>query len=205
MIFGHNTNVKSGGATYHVQTEDRGTASALIETTVYGNGQVVHRKAGHYADLLPLDERREGALKKRLDEQHVQVVEAIRSGALRLAAAPAAPAHAVKVPRRARALLSLKLTNENAWLSGRRASLQISVRDASGDAVAGARVVARVEGASAPAEHAGESDAAGQARLEFDLPKMNDAAGALIVEASRGAAAGRLRFQLRARPRVPVA
>ena len=35
MIFGHNTNVSLGQTTYHVQTEDAGITSALIDTTVF--------------------------------------------------------------------------------------------------------------------------------------------------------------------------
>jgi hypothetical protein len=43
MLFGHNTNVKAGETTFHVQTEDRGTTNALIDTTVYFQGRVLHR------------------------------------------------------------------------------------------------------------------------------------------------------------------
>ena len=84
MIFGHNTNVSAGKTKYHVQTEDAGTASALIDTTVYGGGRVLHRRTNNYHDLLPLNPDREAALKLRLDEQHRQVLEEIRTGALYL-------------------------------------------------------------------------------------------------------------------------
>jgi hypothetical protein len=66
MLFGHNTNVSVGENTYHVQTEDRGTASALIDTTVYCGGRVLHRRANNYFDLLPLTPDTEEALKLRL-------------------------------------------------------------------------------------------------------------------------------------------
>src|SRR6266481_1397034 len=71
MLFGHNTNVKAGDTTYHVQTEDRGVAHALIDTTVYFRGRVLHRRTNNYFDLLPLDADRERELKLRVDAGNV--------------------------------------------------------------------------------------------------------------------------------------
>src|SRR6266851_9240284 len=85
MLFGHNSNVKAGDITYHVQTEDRGATNALIDTTVYFRGHVLHRRTNNYFDLLPLNPDRERALKLRVDEQHRSIVEDIRSGKLTLA------------------------------------------------------------------------------------------------------------------------
>src|SRR6202047_3825005 len=97
MIFGHNTNVSVGAHKYHVQTEDAGASSALIDTTVYASGRVLHRRTNNYLDLLPLNADREKALKLRLDEQHRQVLEEIRTGALCLPPpTPAADAPAIQ-------------------------------------------------------------------------------------------------------------
>src|SRR5579859_5660928 len=85
MVFGHNSNLKFGSATLHVQTEDRGANHALIDTTVYYQGRVLHRRTNNYHDLLPLNEENQQALKSRVDEQHRTVLEAIRSGDLQLA------------------------------------------------------------------------------------------------------------------------
>ena len=85
MVFGHNTNVKIGAVTYHVQTEDRGEAHALIDTTVYYQGRVLHRRTNNYFDLLPANEDRKQALKLRVDEQHHTVLEEMQSGSLQLA------------------------------------------------------------------------------------------------------------------------
>lgn len=84
MVFGHNTNIKLGGVTYHVQTEDRGVSHALIDTTVYFRGRVLHRRTNNYYDLLPLNEDTEQALKLRVDEQHRTVLEEMRDGSLQL-------------------------------------------------------------------------------------------------------------------------
>jgi hypothetical protein len=101
MLFGHNSNVKVGEVTFHVQTEDRGITTALIDTTVYYLGRVMHRRTNNYHDLIPLDPDREEALRLRLDEQHRSTLEDIRSGALHLAAPPqpAREAHAQEAPR----------------------------------------------------------------------------------------------------------
>jgi hypothetical protein len=94
MVFGHNTNITLGDVTYHVQTENRGEFLALIDTTVYFRGCVLHRRTNNYYDLLPLNEDREQALKLRLDEQHRTVLEEMRNGTLQLALPPAALAQA---------------------------------------------------------------------------------------------------------------
>jgi hypothetical protein len=217
MLFGHNTNVKAGDTTYHVQTEDRGVAHALIDTTVYFRGRVLHRRTNNYFDLLPLDAGREQALKLRVDEQHRTIVEQIQSGALSVAlppdekpaAAPAPPAPAA--PAQAPAAvptsssLKLELRNPKTWLSGKRASLQIAVRDQAGKAADGAIVTTKVDGAAAPAEFSTVTDGAGNAQLEFEMPPLSNAEAALVVEAFRGNAKGQLRFQLRMKPRVPSA
>ena len=70
MLFGHNSDVKVGETVFHVQTEDRGTANALIDTTVYCRGRVLHRRTNNYFDLLPLSPEHENLLRKRIDDQH---------------------------------------------------------------------------------------------------------------------------------------
>ena len=101
MVFGHNTNVTVGDAQYHVQTEDRGAAHATIETTVYNQGRLIHKRKIEYRELLPLDRAKEVALKQRLDEQHRAVMEDLKSGALKPPAAAQQPAAKRAVPSQA--------------------------------------------------------------------------------------------------------
>jgi hypothetical protein len=206
MLFGHNSNVKAGDATFHVQTEDRGATNALIDTIVYFRGRVLHRRTNNYFDLLPLNPGREQALKVRLDEQHRAVLEELRTGALHLSlpqeeiSAPQTPA-AVQAPQ----VLLLELINAKSWLSGKRALLQVAVRNEAHQAVGGATVSARVDGAAEASEFSVQSGDFGHAQLEFDMPRLAGAEPALIIEASKGNAMGHLRFQLRSKPRVPSA
>jgi hypothetical protein len=210
MLFGHNSNVKIGEMHYHVQTEDRGTSHAVIDTMVYHNGRVLHRRANSYADLLPLDARREEELKQRVSAQHQAILEELRCGSLKLAqhAMPTAPAKPKGAPSDAgaRDSLSLELLNAKNWLAGRRATLQILIsRKEDGAAVSGASVTARIEGAAEPARYSTASGLDGKAKLAFDMPALAGAECALVIEASNGKDQARLHFQLRAKPKVPAA
>jgi hypothetical protein len=211
MIFGHNTNVSVGAHKYHVQTEDAGTSSALIDTTVYAGGRVLHRRTNNYLDLLPLNADTEKALKLRLDEQHRQVLEEIRTGVLCLPPptppAPPAPPSSVSsqaAQKHQSESLSIELLNPKTWLAGKRVTLQLRVTDAQGHPVAGAKIAASVSGAAEPANFFTESAATGEAHLAFEMPRLTDPNAALLIEATRGSAKAHMRFQLRARQRVPV-
>jgi hypothetical protein len=102
-------------------------------------------------------------------------------------------------------VLTLVLINAKTWLAGKRATLDVSVQNReSGEAVNHARVVARVDGADSN-EFAAETGIDGRAQMEFDMPRLTGADPALVIEAFHGDAKGQLRFQLRAKPRVPAA
>ena len=207
MLFGHNSNVDVGTDVVHVQTEDRGTNHAFIDTTVHWKGRVLHRRTNNYLDLLPLDGEKENALKARLDDQHRAVIEDIRTGALQLTfpAAPTAPAPAqTPVARKAHPVapvLKVELTNAKSWLAGKRATLQLMLRDAAGNPVAGAETKACVAGADA-AEFSTLTGEDGCALLQFEMLKLSGSEVALVIEATHGEAKGHLRFQLRVKPRA---
>jgi len=215
MLFGHNTDVKVGEAHYHVQTEDRGESHAIIDTTVYFGGRVLHRRTNSYKDLLPLDVTREDQLRKRVDGQHYQVLEELRGGTLKLpehtvAKRVAADGHSAGVPAPSVAVpsdqIALELRNAKNWLVGKRATLQISVfRKDNGAGVLGAKVAARIEGAAEASEVAAATDSDGNTQLAFDMPRLAAADCALVIQATSGAAHAALRFQLRAKPKVPTA
>jgi hypothetical protein len=201
MLFGHNSNVRVGDTVYHVQTEDRGTSHAVIDTMVYHNGRVLHRRANSYADLLPLDAAREQKLKERVSSQHQAVLDALRSGALKFAQ-PVTPPAASAVSD----LLALELLNAKSWLSGKRATLQVLVfRKDDGAAVSGARVTARIDGAAEPSQYSTATGTDGKAQLAFDMPRLAGAECALVIEGYNGKSEARLHFQLRAKPKIPAA
>ncbi len=212
MVFGHNTNVTLGTITYHVQTEDRGVSHALLDTTVYHHGRVLHRRTNSYFDLLPLDGDREQALKLRLDEQHRTVLEEMRAGVIQLAiphgeeAANPAPttstesAVVMQAPRK----LRVELTNARSWLTGKHASLQVSVHQENEEPAEGAQIQVEIEGSGEPRVYTAEAGIAGQAHIEFDMPRITSAEAALAIRAVKFGSEGHLRFSLRAKPKVPA-
>lgn len=204
MIFGHNTDVNLHGTVYHVQTEDRGSQNALLETTVYCRGRVLHRLVNNYFDLLPLNPDKEAALKLRLDAQHRLVLEEMRTGVLVLAPPPIPGPEAVP-PQLAAIPLHLELANPRTWLKGKQAELIIVVKNSGGAAVSGATTTARVEGAATPVTQAALSGVDGVVHLAFEMPALNSTEAAVVIDASHGSARGRLRFQLRAKSRIPTA
>jgi hypothetical protein len=213
MIFGHNTNVKVGEMTFHVQTEDRGEAHGLIDTTVYYQGRVLHRRTNNYYDLRPLDEDRVGALKLRLDEQHRVVLEEMHSGKLSLAipalaATPTKPVAPAVVEREevaavARRKLQVELLNPKAWLSGKHVSLVVAVKEENGGAAEHASVKVEVEGSGSEHVYGGEVGPDGQVKIEFEMPRITAGEAAILIRAETAHAEGHLRFALKAKPRVP--
>ncbi len=207
MAFGHNTNATFHNTTYHVQTEDRGAEHPFVDTTVYFKGQVLHRRTHSYQDLLPLSPENEKTLGGRLDAQHFAVVEEIRSGALRLAAAGGArvsQSPPAEKPALVRREIEVELLNPRSWLEGNRAHLEVAVREkGAGKIVAGARVAARIEGAASPFETTAETGADGRALVAFEMPRLAGGDAALVVEARQGIENAHLKFQLKAKPKVP--
>src|SRR5216683_467616 len=102
-------------------------------------------------------------------------------------------------------VLSLELLNAKTWLSGKHALLQVAVRNEASQAVGGATVSARVDGAAEVTQFSTKTSDFGRAQFEFDMPRLSGAEPALVIEASKGNARGHLRFQLRSKPRVPSA
>jgi hypothetical protein len=213
MVFGHNTNLTIGNITFHLQTEDRGESHALIDTTVYYHGRVLHRRTNNYFDLLPMNEDRQQALKLRLDEQHRTVIEEIRSGELQLAIPPAIDAlhpaepppagqHEPSQPPTEPRKLLLELTNAKSWLSGKHAKLQLTVRELGGDPVLGAQIRVEIEGSENGTPLQGQTGALGHAQIEFDMPRITGPEPALVIHAENHTGKGHLRFALRAKPRV---
>jgi hypothetical protein len=208
MLFGHNTNVTLGSRTFHVQTEDRGEPHALIDSTVFYQGRVLHRRTNNYFDLLPMNAEHEEALKMRVEEQHRVVIEEMRSGKLHLPTPPEVltPDLWQKSAELAGSLektkLLLELANAKSWLSGKSARLQIAVRKQDGSPASGARVSVRFEGSDGAEPLHGQTDSYGEAVIEFEMPRITSPDAGLVISAENHSGKGHLRFALRAKPRA---
>lgn len=215
MPFGHNSNVRAGGILYHIQTEDRGTHHPFIDTTVYCQGRVLHRRSTNYDDIVGMGEGLETFLQRLVEEQHRSVVEEIRAGTLALSAeqeawraGPGQEHGDAGAPGASAALaegLRVKLQNPGTWMAGGNATLKVQVLAKNSETpIAGAEVEARIEGAITPASHKGVTDSAGQTELSFPMPRFGPEGGALVIRASGAEGQDEVRYLLRAKPQTPA-
>lgn len=195
---------------FHVQTEDRGGSHALIDTTVYFQGRVLHRRTNNYFDLLPLNEDSQRALKMRVDEQHREVLEEIRNGELALTipagreAMAAVKTEQAPVAESKPRKLSLELLNARRWLMGKQVTLDVAVQGENGTPVADVNVSAEIEGGAGNAVHRSVTGHTGRATISFEMPKLTGAEAALVIRLDGSNPCAPLRYALRAKPRVPV-
>ena len=118
MSSGFNTDIKVGEQVFHVQTEDRGPAHPIIDTAVYQNGRILHRRAFNYSELSRSDSFTVEDLRFRVEEQHRAVIEDIRSGVLDTEIASASAATQSSRPGG----IQLQLLNPGSWLSAGKVS-----------------------------------------------------------------------------------
>jgi len=79
MIFGFNTDIKSGNTVYHVQSEARQN-ERLLQTQIFVRGQCIGKKAASYSDLFDHAEFSEDRMHQMLKSQHKDTVESVRAG-----------------------------------------------------------------------------------------------------------------------------
>jgi|HubBroStandDraft_5_1064220.scaffolds.fasta_scaffold36531_3 hypothetical protein len=201
MSSGFNTDVKSGDRVLHVQTEDRGPNHPSIDTVVYQNGRIFHRKASNYEQFAASPEFSSEELHKRVAEQHKAVIESIRAGELdaeiatAAAEANAAAAAAVKA-----AGIQVQLLNPGSWLSAGHVALDVEVsRRADKQPLSGAQVEALIEGSLTGERHAGVCDDQGRVKIKFPLPQLGKDDLALVIHAKADAAKDEIRFAMRTR------
>ena len=87
MLTGFNTDIDFEGVTYHVQTEDRGSTNPLIESLVYVKGEILATRRTEYSDLLEAGAEMP-AIKTLMEQQHRNIVDAIRTGRIDLLSEP---------------------------------------------------------------------------------------------------------------------
>jgi hypothetical protein len=81
MLPGFNTNVRHGGALFHVQTEDSGRSHPHVITHLYHGGTILASEKRSYAehvDAADLARR----VREVMDAQHNAMLESLRSGDL---------------------------------------------------------------------------------------------------------------------------
>ena len=196
MSSGFNTDVTVGEQVFHVQTEDRGPSHPIIDTAVYQNGRILHRRALNYTELAESVSFTSEDLRRRVEEQHRAVIDDLRSGALDSEIASASTATQANRPSG----IQLQLLNPGSWLSAGKVSLEVEVsRRADRQPQVGASVEAFIEGALDDTRHSGTSDEQGRVRIQFSLPPLGKGDLALVIHAHAGSWKDEVRFTMRSR------
>jgi hypothetical protein len=196
MSSGFNTDVKVGEQVFHVQTEDRGPSHPIIDTAVYQNGRILHRRALNYSELAESAAFTSEDLRRRVEEQHRAVIDDLRSGVLDSEIASASTATQANRPSG----IQLQLLNPGSWLSAGKVSLEVEVsRRADRQPQVGASVEAFIEGALDDTRHLGTSDEQGRVRILFPLPPLGKGDLALVIHAHTGSWKDEVRFTMRSR------
>jgi hypothetical protein len=79
MILGQNANVRHGGRTFHVQTEDSGRAHPHVITHLYYEGTILASERRDYAEIVGAPDLA-ARVRRLMEEQHAAMVERLRSG-----------------------------------------------------------------------------------------------------------------------------
>jgi hypothetical protein len=196
MSSGFNTDVHVDDHVFHVQTEDRGPSHPVIDTVVYQYGRILHRRSSNYEHFLGSTEFTPEGLRERVEEQHRQVMDDLREGAL-----AEQIAGALELATRAGGI-QVQLLNPTSWLEGGNVKLDVEiVRRADRQPLAGAQVEAAIEGAAEASRHAGTSDDQGRVRIGFPLPPLGKGDLALVINARADGGKDEIRFAMRSRPK----
>ncbi len=187
MNRGFNSNIQLGHIAYHVQTEDRGSDHPFIDTTVYAEGRVLHRRSTSYQELVGSARVSRDELQQRIEQQHRGVIEELRAGTLKLEPAG----------------IEVQLLNPTSWLASGKVTLQIEARDqVARQPVADVSIEATLEGAPEPARFAARTNAQGYAELSFSLPPLGPNGATLVIRAVSPSGEEEIRYQVRPKPRA---
>lgn len=210
MSSGFNTDVRVGERVFHVQTEDRGPAHPRIDTAVYHSGRVVHRLSTDYHEFAASDGFSDEILRQRVHDQHRQVLDSLKTGALGAevsALVDAAVPGSFQIgadPGNSSGIV-VQLQNPGSWLSAGHVSLDVEIlRKADHKPEPDVLVEAMIEGSLHEEKHAGKSDEHGRAKIKFPLPPLGKGDLALVIHAKGTAGGDSLRFTMRSRAKTPA-
>jgi hypothetical protein len=197
--------VNVDGQKFNVETEARGGERPAIDTTVYSGGRVIYRRVKSYDDLLAAQQPDVEALQERVNAQHRDVVDDLKSGALKFGETGPAPKLLVPpAPIEFPKGIEIRLLNAGSWLAHGTASLNIEVRGrASHKPASGVTVEIIMEGARPEFRLQAGTDPRGRVSLAFPMPKLSAEGGELVIRA--GGAAGRDELRYKLKPKVRVA
>jgi hypothetical protein len=218
VVFGFNTNVRVADRVFHVQTEDLGEQRRVIDTSVYVEGRVVHHRSSPYERLPPAADA--AGLRRRVEHQHREVIELLRSGNLALdAPAPAAPATRAGAPAADTAgagegagatpagafAVEIRFAGAPPTIVAGKAKIEIQVvSHADKQPVPGASVGVMLEGANPPLNVQVETNAGGRATIMFPMRGQALDGAHFVIRARAQGAEDAIRIAMRPKAAAAV-
>jgi hypothetical protein len=198
MNIGFNTEVRVGEHACHVQTEVHGPARPVIETVVYVQGRVFHRRSQKYVEVGASSDSIEEALRKRVEDQHRAVIRELRTGSISIH-----PELRESADRPAGSGIEVQLLNPASWVSAGTATLEIEVlARVDRKPLSSVRIEVTLEGTQGPIRFTGRSDERGHVQLSFPMPRLGPGGAELVIHAAAEAGADEIRYALRSKPRA---
>jgi hypothetical protein len=197
MSSGFNTDISRGERVFHVQTEDRGPQHPSIDTVVYRNGHILYRHSFDYAPLALAPDFSPEWLRERVEHQHREIIDDLRSGSLdaEIFTAEEKLLHSAGI--------QLQLLNAGSWLTSGKVSLDVGiVRRADSRPAGGAQIVAFIDGSLADSRHSAAADDEGRAKIEFELPPLGKGDLALVIQGQWESARDEIRYAMRSRAKA---
>jgi len=217
MIFGFNTDIKSGNTVYHVQSEARQN-ERLLQTQIFVRGQCIGKKASSYADLASHSEFSEERMHEMLKSQHRETVESVRAGNIDEALTkvrplntvlsemcgveiPATPAESEKASELPASALLLEFLNSSDVFDGETVQLRFRVLEG-GKPVTGAKIISKLTSSSHEGEEhqpvfvqsETELDGCGEVELPIRLETVSNAT--VLVQATHEGKSAMKKFRL---------
>jgi hypothetical protein len=191
VIFGFNTDIKSGDTVYHVQSEAR-EADLLLQTQVFVRGRCIGKKATSYAAMASSPAFGDTQKEQILRDQHRTVLDAVREG--RLESILDRPEAEVLATTRQ---LDIEWLNADSVHDRGRLKMQLRVTDG-GHAASGARLTFRLARTNAaPFYTQTATDSGGAADVDFEVDESSLPDAAILVQASFEGRTATRKFLLR--------
>ena len=178
MIFGFNTDVKSGDTIYHVQSEAR-EGERILQTQVFVRGRCIGKKATSYANKAAEGQMADPQKEHQLREQHRLVLDAIREGKLDAVLDRGEPEALAAVKE-----LDVQWLNADSVLAASILVMQLRVTEG-GSAAPGARLTFRfARPGSTPFYTQTVADSGGSAEIKIEVEESALPDSSLLVQAN---------------------
>lgn len=197
MITGFNTDIDHNDRVFHIQTEDKGRDNPVVESLIYSRGEIIAKCRTEYAELAETGEITEDNVQAIMEQQHQRMIRDVRNGrydadgpkpfghqfitgrSLDRVVLDFLAAHCAPRP------LRIEPLDDQVFYEGTRPTVRLRVSDRiTGEVAAGVTIRVRlISTVEDPRElFAGDADADGYIEASFEIPDLDGADTALVLE-----------------------